>query len=100
MKSLVLAALRGYKRYLSPVLPSACRYVPTCSDYAMEAVERNGVIRGGAQAAWRFMRCNPFGGHGLDPVVECKSHGTTQPKQNLDRAPEEIIESVVAPALH
>jgi putative membrane protein insertion efficiency factor len=74
MKFLVLAALRGYKRYLSPVLPSACRYVPTCSDYAMEAVERNGVLRGGVQGILRFLRCNPFGGHGFDPVVDCKSH--------------------------
>ncbi len=69
MKSLVLAILRGYKRYLSPMLPAACRYVPTCSEYAIEAIERNGVLRGGAQAILRFLRCNPFGGHGHDPVV-------------------------------
>jgi putative membrane protein insertion efficiency factor len=83
MKSLALVILRGYKRYLSPMLPSACRYVPTCSDYAMEAIERNGVLRGGAQAVLRFVRCNPWGGHGYDPVTDavCQSHGTTSPRQ-------------------
>jgi len=70
MKSLALAILRGYKRYLSPALPVACRYVPTCSDYAMEAIERNGILRGGAQAIVRFLRCNPWGGHGYDPASE------------------------------
>jgi len=86
MKKFVIAALRGYQRYLSPMFPTACRYVPTCSDYAMEAVERNGVLRGSAQAAWRFLRCNPFGGDGFDPVV-CRSHGTTPHKQSLDGTP-------------
>ncbi len=79
MKSLALALLRGYKRYLSPVLPTSCRYVPTCSDYAMEAIERNGVVRGGVQAIGRLLRCNPWGGHGYDPVKsECEFHGTSQ----------------------
>ena len=68
MKTLALIALRGYKRFLSPMLPAACRYVPTCSDYAMEAVARHGALRGGAMGLWRLLRCNPFGGHGYDPV--------------------------------
>ncbi len=94
MKSLALAILRGYKRYLSPMMPAACRYVPTCSDYAMEAIERNGLLRGAVQAVGRFLRCNPWGGHGYDPVVkeQCRSHGTTPPKPNesLDGAPGQI----------
>ncbi len=65
---LILATLRGYKRFISPALPTACRYVPTCSDYAIEAVERHGAIRGSSMALWRLLRCNPFGGHGYDPV--------------------------------
>lgn len=83
MKSLVLAMLRGYKRYLSRVLPTACRYVPTCSDYAMEAVACNGVLRGGAQAIGRLLRCNPWGGHGYDPVRDavCSSDGPSPPEQ-------------------
>ncbi|HEX6879739.1 MAG TPA: membrane protein insertion efficiency factor YidD [Terriglobales bacterium] len=73
MKRLVLAALRGYQRIVSPMLPTACRYVPTCSEYALEAVERKGVLRGGVRAFWRLLRCTPLGGHGYDPVpCDCR----------------------------
>jgi uncharacterized protein len=68
MKSMVIAALHGYKRWISPMLPNACRYVPTCSEYAIHAVERHGVLRGVAMGAWRVLRCNPLGGYGYDPV--------------------------------
>jgi uncharacterized protein len=83
MESIALAILRAYKRYLSPMFPAACRYVPTCSDYAMEAIERNGVLRGGAQAIARFLRCNPLGGHGYDPVKgnDCNCHEQPRPRE-------------------
>ena len=68
--SFVLLLLRGYKWALSPLLPPACRYVPTCSDYAVEAVERYGALRGGLMAMWRVLRCHPFVRGGYDPVVE------------------------------
>ncbi len=58
--SFVLCLLRGYKWALSPLMLPACRYVPTCSDYAMEAVDRYGVIRGSLMAMWRVLRCHPF----------------------------------------
>ena len=65
-------ALRLYKITLSPMLTAllgpACRFEPTCSDYAAQAIDRHGVIRGGAMALVRFARCNPLGGHGHDPV--------------------------------
>ena len=64
----LLALLRGYKWVLSPILPPACRYVPTCSEYAAEAVERYGVFRGSAMAMWRVLRCHPFVHGGFDPV--------------------------------
>ena len=51
------------------MLPVSCRYVPTCSEYAEEAIDRYGVIHGGAMALGRLLRCNPFGGSGYDPVV-------------------------------
>jgi len=70
MKPVALRILRAYKRWISPALPAACRYVPTCSEYAMEAVERYGVLRGGVMAAWRVLRCHPFVKGGLDPVVK------------------------------
>ena len=69
MKFLALGLLRLYKRWISPAFPPSCRYVPTCSEYAMEAVERYGAWRGGAMAAWRVLRCHPFAKGGLDPVV-------------------------------
>jgi len=64
----VLAALRGYKRHVSPLLPPACRYTPTCSEYAVEAVERHGVLKGTALALKRLLSCNPFSRGGYDPV--------------------------------
>jgi putative membrane protein insertion efficiency factor len=70
MKFLGLWLLQLYKRWISPLLPPACRYVPTCSEYAMEAVERYGVLRGGIMAAWRVLRCHPFVKGGYDPVVK------------------------------
>jgi uncharacterized protein len=80
-QKLVLVLLRGYKWAISPMLLPACRYVPSCSEYAMEAVERYGVIRGSAKAAWRLMRCHPFAKGGVDPVV--KNEGRTIRGANL-----------------
>jgi putative membrane protein insertion efficiency factor len=70
MKSLALGLLRLYKRWISPAFPAACRYVPTCSEYAIEAVERYGVVRGGLMAGWRILRCHPLAKGGLDAVVK------------------------------
>lgn len=69
MKTVALWMLRGYKRWISPAFPPSCRYVPTCSEYAMEAVERYGAVRGLAMASWRVLRCHPLAKGGLDPVV-------------------------------
>jgi putative membrane protein insertion efficiency factor len=66
---MTLALLRVYKRWISPAFPPSCRYVPTCSEYAMEAVERHGVVRGGLMAGWRLLRCHPLAKGGLDAVV-------------------------------
>ena len=70
MKTLVLSALRFYKAHVSPNLPAACRYTPTCSEYAMEAIERHGVLRGGWLTTRRLLACNPFSHGGYDPVPE------------------------------
>jgi putative membrane protein insertion efficiency factor len=68
MKDVALWTLRGYKRLVSPLLPQSCRFVPTCSEYAMDAIEKHGVAKGVARAAWRLLRCNPLCRGGLDPV--------------------------------
>lgn len=57
-----------YRRVISPALPPACRFTPTCSEYGYEAIARYGILAGGRLAVWRVMRCNPFGGSGYDPV--------------------------------
>jgi uncharacterized protein len=69
-KVTVLQLVRGYKWLVSPLLPPACRYLPTCSEYAIEAVERYGALRGSCMAAWRILRCHPFAASGYDPVVK------------------------------
>jgi uncharacterized protein len=66
----MVGAIRFYQRGISPFLPPACRFHPTCSQYALEAVERYGPVRGGWLAARRLGRCHPFGGSGYDPVPE------------------------------
>jgi uncharacterized protein len=70
MRTLMLMLLSVYKEYLSPQLPVACRFTPTCSEYAAEALTRHGALAGTGLALWRLLRCNPLGGRGLDPVPE------------------------------
>ena len=73
MKRTVLTLLRAYKWLVSPLLGPACRYVPSCSEYAMEAVARYGVLKGGLKALWRLARCHPLAKGGFDPVVSRQS---------------------------
>lgn len=62
--------VRGYQLLLSPILPISCRYYPSCSSYAVEALERHGAFAGAALAMGRLLRCHPWSGHGIDPVPE------------------------------
>lgn len=68
MKTALLAAIRFYRTAISPLKPPTCRFVPTCSEYALEAIEKYGVITGSKMAVRRILRCHPFGGSGYDPV--------------------------------
>lgn len=68
MKGAALTVLRFYKRNVSPTLPPACRYEPTCSMYAQAAIEKYGVLRGVPMAFWRLVRCHPWSHGGYDPV--------------------------------
>ena len=76
-KFVTLQLLRAYKWAISPMLPPACRYVPTCSEYAMEAVERYGALRGGWMAFTRILRCHPLARSGYDPVVKQATGGSS-----------------------
>ena len=77
-KTIVLSVLRGYKWAISPMLSPACRYVPTCSEYALEAVDRYGVLRGSVMAIRRVLRCHPLAGSGYDPVFNPKTGATVR----------------------
>ncbi len=88
MKWLALFAIRLYQRTLSRVLPPSCRFVPSCSEYGYEAIARHGVVRGGAMAVWRVMRCNPWGGHGYDPVPDLATRADQQSDGEIRRSRE------------
>ena len=57
-----------YRTKISPMYPPRCKYIPTCSQYAVEAIEKYGVIKGGLMSIWRILRCNPFSKGGFDPI--------------------------------
>jgi putative membrane protein insertion efficiency factor len=73
MKWLALGPIRFYQRFISPAFPRRCKYHPTCSAYAVEAIQRYGILKGTAMAAWRILRCNPFSHGGYDPVPAAKT---------------------------
>jgi putative membrane protein insertion efficiency factor len=68
LHAIVLAPIRLYMRMISPALPRRCKYEPTCSAYAVQAIRELGVLRGSILATWRLARCNPFSHGGYDPV--------------------------------
>ncbi|MCU0258690.1 MAG: membrane protein insertion efficiency factor YidD [Solirubrobacteraceae bacterium] len=68
MNKVFIALIRVYQYLLSPMLGQRCKYYPTCSNYAIEALRVHGVVRGTGLATWRIMRCNPFSNGGVDPV--------------------------------
>ena len=68
MKYLVILPVRLYQFLIAPILPPACRYFPSCSNYMIQAVQKHGVIKGAYYGVKRLLRCAPWGGHGYDPV--------------------------------
>lgn len=68
VRLIVIFPIKGYKKFISPLLGHRCRYYPTCSDYSIEAIQRFGVLKGGMLAIKRILSCNPFGGYGYMPV--------------------------------
>ena len=68
VKEIMKMQIRGYQKYISPMMGPHCRYTPTCSQYALEAVDRYGACKGGLLACKRILRCHPFARGGFDPV--------------------------------
>ncbi len=68
--AIVVSILRFYQHWISPAFGQRCRYYPSCSEYAVQAVQRFGILRGLVLAGWRLLRCNPFSRGGFDPVEE------------------------------
>ena len=68
LTALLIAPIRFYQRFISPLMPPACRFTPTCSQYAVEALRKHGPVKGLYLAARRILRCHPWGGSGYDPV--------------------------------
>ena len=66
VKRLIIALIRFYQKAISPLFPASCRYYPTCSSYAIMAVEKYGVVKGFLKALWRILRCNPWSKGGID----------------------------------
>jgi putative membrane protein insertion efficiency factor len=100
--------LRAYKAMLSPVLPNACRFVPTCSEYAQEAITRYGSFRGGLMALWRLLRCHPFSAGGYDPVILRKEPAGTPASvcesrdihpERMEPAPHELTSTTLCPSV-
>lgn len=70
MKYLLIGPIRFYQKFISPLFGPHCRFTPTCSQYAVEALQRHGAVKGSILAVWRILRCNPFGRAGYDPVPD------------------------------
>jgi uncharacterized protein len=70
VKYLGIALLRGYQLLISPLFPASCKYHPSCSEYAVQALRRYGLVKGSILAAWRLLRCNPWSRGGVDHVHE------------------------------
>jgi putative membrane protein insertion efficiency factor len=70
MKYIFIYLVKFYKKFISPMLPKSCRYHPTCSEYAIDALQKHGAVKGSIMSFFRILRCNPFFKGGLDPVPD------------------------------
>lgn len=78
MKTILIKLIRFYQKYISPLKSTRCPYIPTCSQYGLEAIEKYGAVKGCLLAGWRILRCNPFSKGGYDPVP-------CEPKNDVDK---------------
>lgn len=85
VRRIATAPLRFYRRFLSPFKPPMCRFSPTCSQYAIEALEAHGLVRGSVLAMWRLLRCQPFARGGYDPVPPARGHEHRAPDHDHEK---------------
>ena len=86
IRTVALLPIRGYQKLISPMLGAHCKYYPSCSEYAVQAIRRFGILRGLVLAGWRLLRCNPWSRGGYDPVEEQRLF-TTGPARNASPSP-------------
>jgi uncharacterized protein len=79
LRAAVVAPIRFYQRFISPALPARCKYAPTCSAYATQAIREYGILRGLVLAGWRLLRCNPWSHGGWDPVHDQRLFAPRRP---------------------
>jgi uncharacterized protein len=89
LAALLLAPIRFYQRFVSPALPARCKYHPSCSQYAIDAVRELGILRGTIVAAWRLARCNPWSNGGVDPI-EARTLFRGRPRRRAQSRPKEL----------
>jgi putative membrane protein insertion efficiency factor len=82
MKKILQFFIKLYRKFLSPILPQSCRFTPSCSEYALEALEKHGAIKGTILSAYRVLRCNPFCRGGYDPVPDRFTFKRQETKDN------------------
>ena len=82
MRAIAILPIRLYQRLISPVLGSRCKYYPSCSEYAAQAISRFGILRGLVLAGWRLLRCNPWSRGGFDPVEDQRLFKSARPAQS------------------
>lgn len=83
MKQLIKACIRGYQLIISPMIGQRCRFQPTCSSYALEAIEKHGTIKGGYLGIKRILRCHPWGSGGYDPVPSISGRNTANNQSEI-----------------
>ncbi|TVR00298.1 MAG: membrane protein insertion efficiency factor YidD [Desulfovibrionales bacterium] len=89
MRRALILLIRGYQLLISPLFPPSCRFIPSCSEYAKQALEVHGLVKGSGLSAWRLLRCHPFCSGGLDPVPEPLTAGApvSSPEHRLGPRP-------------
>jgi uncharacterized protein len=87
LASVLIAPIRLYQRFISPAMAPRCRYYPTCSDYAVQAIREVGPVRGLILAAWRLLRCNPFSHGGIDEISDRRLFRKTQTRSGRSADP-------------